>query len=92
MNPKIAGDPTGLVVRGNNWFHDGWISGLLGLPPRDFLKEGDHDHLIRDIDIDSWKLGYETAIESWLEATDVCRRMLAAGQIIVEPRDLWGLS
>lgn len=75
--------PPGILIAGGNWYHEGWIAGALGLPPREF---DDPDAPVRDIDIDGYREGYATAIESGLATTWACRRMLESGQIRVEVR------
>lgn len=76
--------PPGIIITTNNWFHEGWLFGILGLPERKFI---DPDRLVRDIDIDSWRCGYEMAKEtpSLLKGTFI--KMIELGQINVKVRD-----
>ena len=53
--------PDALVIRANNFFHAGWIAGVLGLPENDFDEQ---DMLIRELERESWQLGWKTARES----------------------------
>ena len=62
-------------LRGNNEFHDGWLHSVFGLPcvpeiPNDLANE-------------SWRLGYQTAIETGQGAAMAIAPMLQLGQIIV---------
>lgn len=74
--------PPGVTLKGGNWFHDGWLFGLLGLDPRPF---DDYDNPVRDADIDAWHEGYDMARE-----TDpagllaALTRVLASGQVVAE--------
>lgn len=51
--------PNGVVIRGDNWFHQGWLEGLLGLPTRSWDQMSP---LVRDADIDAYTDGYDMAV------------------------------
>ena len=72
--------PPGIIITGNNWFHDGWLFGILGLPKRTFDSP---DAPVRDIDIDAWEDGYQMAVETRAPMTNVFRSMQEAGQLII---------
>lgn len=75
-------DPPGVLLTADNWFHEGWLFAALGLPRRAF---NDPDNPVRDVDIDIWNEGYDTAVESEFELTVVFGKMTGRGQIVAEP-------
>lgn len=79
-------DPPGVLLTANNWFHEGWLFAVLGLPRKEF---DDPDNPVRDIDIESWEWGYKTAKETYSFApfTETCQRMIELKQIVAKP--LW---
>lgn len=72
--------PTGIRIIGENWFHDGWISGILGLPPREFF---DADNPVLDVDIDSWREGYAMGMETQNDLRPVFQKMLTMKQLTI---------
>lgn len=53
--------PGVITLTPRNFFHEGWLWGLLGMPPRAFTSV---DHPVRDVDINAWRDGYGTARQS----------------------------
>lgn len=62
-------------LRGDGEFHDGWLHGVFGLPCVPEIPD--------DITNESWRLGYQTAIETGDSAVMAIPPMLLLGQIIV---------
>lgn len=85
MAARTVEKPPGICINGNGWFHEGWLFGALGLPPRNF---DEWDYPVRDVDMEGWFDGYNTAKETDLLTTMVCAKMRALGQLIVEVRPL----
>lgn len=61
-------------LRGDGEFNDGWLHGVFGLP---CVPE-----MPGDIANESWRLGYQTAIETGQRAVLAIPPMLQLGQII----------
>lgn len=66
-------------LQGSNEFHDGWLHGLFGLPCIDIIPD--------DLSNESWRLGYQTAIETGESVVLAIRPMIKVGQIIVTKVD-----
>lgn len=86
MPKKVLKSPPGIVLVANNWFHEGWLYGALGLPRKNWGMggwHGDPDRLVSDIDCESWEEGYKMARETHgiLGLSEVLDRMRGLGQI-----------
>jgi hypothetical protein len=58
---EVPSKPGVITLTPNNWFHEGWLFGVLGMPERKFNNP---DRPVRDVDIDSWREGYAMAREN----------------------------
>lgn len=75
--------PPSVTITCNNWFHEGWLYGLLGLEPPAFNNPGNP---MSDLDIESFEIGYSTARETDLivHISSVINRMNQLGQLTVK--------
>jgi hypothetical protein len=73
--------PDSFLIDANNWFHAGWLAGVLGLPQRVF---NDVNRPVRDVDCDAWHEGYNVAIDTRYVFTDIVTRMRELGQLTVK--------
>lgn len=76
----VAKKPPGIQIIGSNWFHDGWISGILGLPQ---LEDVHPENPIPQNDIEAWNEGYDMAVETHSDLRATFSKMVETGQIIV---------
>jgi hypothetical protein len=73
--------PIGVTLTGDNWFHTGWIRGILGLPKAEFYDEDDP---ILDIDIDAFDEGYDMGCETPNDLRLIFKQMIERKQILVK--------
>ncbi len=79
----IVKKPPGICITASNWFNEGWLFGMLGLPPRTFNEPSQP---VSEIDIDAWQDGYLMAMQSELLSTATCHKMRRTGQLTFEIR------
>jgi len=73
--------PFGVRITGNNWFNDGWVRGILGLPKAEWY---DADNPVTDQDIDAFDDGYAMGQETPNEIREVFQDMIERGQLTIQ--------
>lgn len=80
MRAPIKTKPDPIVIEGSNFFHAGWIAGVLGQPEREF---DDINNPTANEDCDAWREGWKMATETNFSITDVVARMCFLRQLTI---------